>query len=588
MIKDVKYKKVSEVLDSSTTGGNLFVIPDYQREYKWQKEHWSYLFNDIDESENELNHFLGTILCVQEGNQSKFEVVDGQQRLTTLSILYLAIYARIKYFLENPHGLDLNELNPHKYALEARLRVQNGQKIILTSQNQNNEDFKFLLASNQLIPSLATPRNFGNRRISKVFNYFKSRVDEYNFSDLKDFLTKLDSALIVQITVENYQHAYILFESLNNRGEPLTPVDIIKNNIFKNGSEINLPDGDLTDRWNQFLSGLSTYQDQERFFRHLYNAFKGEEPLTYNKAPSVCTRSNLITIYEKLLERKPEEVFNEIQEKSIIYSMFLNTEGNDEFSVYFKDLIHINFSTGYLLLIYLFSKFSKNKKELKKVCEFLVKYAVRRNLTDFPATRDLDRNFMELIGILNESPNRFSDSVIKFLSNPRRSASFEVFKEKLMGGIYDENVRICRFLLCKLEESNRPENAKSDLWETSGEASKKYSYTIEHVLPEGNLPSHWIQMLAQGDIDRAKEIQSKYAHTLGNLTLTVSNAALSQREFSVKKNFIIKNRKAGYNDDMWLNQQIAAANIWTSREIENRTEVLRDKILAMFDYPLVN
>ena len=162
------------------------------------------------------------------------------------------------------------------------------------------------------------------------------------------------------------------------------------------------------------------------------------------------------------------------------------------------------------------------------------------------------------------------------------SASDDLFAEKLRGPIYDENSGACRFILCSLAQRGMTNETYVDLWRQYD--SKQYVWSIEHIFPQGtNIPQPWVDMIAGGDPAKAREYQTLYVHTFGNLTITGYNSALSNKSFSEKRD-----RKGnagkyiGYRNGLNLNADVADKDIWTIDIINERTEKLVQEILSFF------
>ena len=168
-----------------------------------------------------------------------------------------------------------------------------------------------------------------------------------------------------------------------------------------------------------------------------------------------------------------------------------------------------------------------------------------------------------------------------------RSASDDLFKEKLSGDIYEDNVGITRFLLCELAEGYMTKETSKDLWEQEeqGKNGKKvYVWTIEHIFPEGEkVPSDWVDMIANGDKELAQDYRDRYVHKLGNLTITGFNSKLSNMSFERKKER--KNDEGnyiGYKNGLGINAEIAQKDSWTIKDITDRTERLVNELLDKY------
>ena len=152
----------------------------------------------------------------------------------------------------------------------------------------------------------------------------------------------------------------------------------------------------------------------------------------------------------------------------------------------------------------------------------------------------------------------------------------------MRGPIYDENVGATRFILCMIAKKGMTVETEKNLWHRSN--SNQYVWTIEHVFPQGsNIPESWVEMIADGDSEKAKEYQARYVHTLGNLTITGYNATLGNKSFFEKKERTDSNGSyIGYRNGLNLNLDICAQDKWTVDIIEKRTDKMVEQILEMF------
>lgn len=247
---------------------------------------WNQLFDDI--ISNEEGYFLGSYICVSTRTMGtpELELIDGQQRFTTISILLATIYSRLN---KNREKLDEDEISTLiNIKKELTYNVEKGiykPKLLLQVQNSNLDDYLSLLYENEIISDkIKKLNNAGNRRIYKAFKYFNKCIDEYinenlnennnEISLLLDLKDKFNEAIIVGIEVDSHKDAYMLFESLNNRGIPLSAVDLIKNTLISSSESSNKSD-ECYEEWKTALGYLTDeYSTQERFFRQYYNAFR--------------------------------------------------------------------------------------------------------------------------------------------------------------------------------------------------------------------------------------------------------------------------------------------------------------------------
>ena len=399
------------------------------------------------------------------------------------------------------------------------------------------------------------------------------------------------------IEVSNHADAYTLFESLNNRGTPLTAVDLIKNLLL---ARLDIDDNGNIDyyfeKWTQILNYIGDdYSVQERFFRHNYNAFRKSMNAPFKKVDRqyplgvIATRTNLLSIYERVITLNPRKFLELILDNANIYSTFLlrnQDDINDLLRDSYIDLERVQGTPSYLLLLYL----EKNKDDLNlhendlvMINKLLVRFFVRRNLTDIPATRDLTRIFMSLVEELEDNSltgSKIYDNIRQKLINV--SAQDEVLIERLSGPIYDDNSGATRFILCAMAKQGMTFENQIDLWKYNN--AKQYVWTTEHIFPQGeNTPECWVNMIANGDMALAKEYKDAHVHTLGNLTLTGYNSSLSNRSFEEKKERKDNNGNyVGYKNGLNLNADVVSENRWTVDLIQARTRRMVDKAFELF------
>jgi hypothetical protein len=601
MIKSVNNYPVSQLFD--VEAGVVYAIPRYQREYTWSKSQWEALFDDVQE--NDPGYFLGSIICINQTNDTlavqRLEVVDGQQRLTTLSLLFAAMYQSLKLLdvdLDEDQRSDVNNLK-RKLVLK---RGEDQLRVIPQIQNNNHSDYCAVLSDVGVISKCDAPAYAGNRKIFRAFRYFQSRIEEMldgesdRVASIMALLDKASKACLVKIEVESHADAYTLFESLNNRGMPLTAIDLIKNKLL---ARLETTEPGKVDHyfkvWSKLLSYLGDdYSIQERFFRHYYNAFKDPLNVPFRKDGDkrkdplgpVATRSNLIQIYEKLINQDAKHHLQGIRAAGQLYALMLARNADEAWAPLekpLKDLDRIQGAPSYLLMLYLLVEreaLDIDAAQLSEIASLLVRFFVRRNLTDTPPTRDLTRLFMAMIDKL---ASLSGDAVLSTVRAELLavSASDATFRSKLNGPIYEENAGVTRFVLCALAEQSMTKETWVDLWKYE---DKIFVWTIEHIFPQGdNIPASWVTMIANNDANRAKEIQQTHVHKLGNLTISGFNSALGNKSFKDKRDRTdTEGRAVGYKNGLKLNTELAIAEAWSMEQIDARTSALVDQVVSLF------
>lgn len=592
MIKSVNKYQVHQLF--SIEDKIIYAVPRYQREYAWGKNHWERLFNDL--MDNDPGYFLGSIICINQSADSlvvqRLELVDGQQRLTTLSLLFAAVYHAIKSREKELDDEQRDELSNLKRKLVLK-KYDDQIRIIPQIQNNNQGDYRALLSSEVgIIEGYEVPANAGNRKIFRAYRHFQKRIGELTEASenrilsIMNFLEKVNQSWLVKIEVDSHADAYMLFESLNNRGLPLTAIDLIKNKLLAKLESVELGKiGEYFDQWNYLLGCLGDdYSVQERFFRQYYNAFR-EDLRSIYQVP-VATRSNMIEIYEKIIDQGAKDFLGKIILAGKQYSVILGTSPDpfpDFLKKSFMDLERIEGTPSYVLMLFLLLRKETLKlddRQIAAIVSFLRNFFVRRNLTDTPPTHDLTRIFMAIIGKLS---GLTGDAILRVIRDQLLplSAPDETFRTKLDGPVYEENSGVTRFVLCTLAEQSMTKEAMIDLWRSE---NKLLVWTIEHIFPQGsNIPEPWIEMMAGGNEEEAKRIQESYVHRLGNLTITGFNQSLGNRSFTDKRDRTDRQgRPVGYKNTLKLNEDLATAEGWSVTQIEARTKKLVDQAMALF------
>ena len=548
---------------------------------------------------------MGTIIAVNKTAEalveSILEIVDGQQRITTLTLLLLAVYSELserKSSLEEDQLSDLSQLR-RMFVLGKPTRT----RVRLQQQNRNNDDFHVTLVEAGISvddPPAPKVTHVGNRRIKRAFRFFEDAIRRRYAPDgsdavdvLFDVLLRVKRTVLVTLEVESHADAFVLFESLNNRGLPLSPIDLIKNSLLAQADRVGGVGIDLAYKcWDSWLSILGdNYADQERFFRQFYNAFKAQWDLTVANM-AVATRARLITIYEAML-KGDFDVFSERMDRATLAYKRIISGGEDEgaateLDASLRQLSRVQGAPSYILLLNLMinqDELDIKDSELRAIVDLLTSFFVRRNLTNIPPTYALDRLFISMVeGWVLDASLPALEQVRGGLVNV--SVSDDLFGEFLRGPVYDENSLITRFILVSLAEEGMTNELWVDLWQRSqvGKASGKevYRWTIEHIVPQGrNLPGEWVEML--GGKEESQRVLEEEVHRLGNLTITGYNSTLGNRSFEEKRDRKDASGKfVGYRNGLELNAELANAASWTGSDIEKRTQVLVQRALEKF------
>lgn len=635
---EVQKQALSQILPIADN--TFYHIPKYQRAYTWKKENWEALYDDIDS--NDLGHFLGAIICVkknkEDGQTKIYDVIDGQQRLTTLSIFLMALYNKSKMLMQEVGWNEdlLTQVSDLKRQLiyssndklydkfdteETEGNRYKYLRLVPSTQKSNYEDYKYVLKNELGLISrdMDQPSYYSRRGIKKAYDYFTDRLNKLEASS-KDFRSalmnlnnKVQSVNLINVIVGSSADAFIIFETVNNRGIPLTAIDIIKNKVLADLEKQKQSVDVSYEEWNRIIENLNDSNLQIRFLRQFYNGFqylKGEQNQDRMKVKNVnkASKNSLIKIYETIVERDSNWILEQLIARSKSYKELVYAEVNNEaLQKKLEDLSYVKAAPTYTTLLLLKDYANVPDKAMIEIVDVYIKFFTRRNITDTPPTRDLDTIQVKLAekitkmvdnGDAEKLNGQWLYSELKSLTTISPLAEF---RNRLNGRLYDENREMTRFLLIKLEESTRSKEQKIDFWERK--KSGKSVWTIEHVFPQGNnIPKEWVQMIADGDEALAKEIQDEHVHRLGNLTMSVYNSNLSNKGLLKKQNQKLTNSDGttvniGYLNGLYLNEleftlgddsgkTHALKNVpqWTREHIESRGRVMIEKIIELFKF----
>ena len=634
-------------------------IPKYQRPYSWTPEDWQQLLDDIQDDSNDVEgHFMGSVICVdassgRPGEPRVFELIDGQQRLTTLSCLLIAIWSKFNEVLINALAADSESamdeddlsdlkatmddvrrkiLRERRYHIDEPLppiptgaaevanlfyiarkkRTDYFCRLLPSTQDANRDDYMFGLTSFGLLSdvNVLKPRNWGNRRIAKCLRYMFDQLPN-DVLALKALVRRINALVFIHIKVNSQSDAFRLFEAINNRGVPLSALDIIKNAMLAAlEREAAGSIDEAFEMWSSMTEQLgSDTSVHESYLRHFYNAFQIEPGRSVARA-NRATKSTIIDIFETLIKTDAKGLLTDLANRAKYYGAIIqpeNAEISEQRRARLLNLSHIEAKPSYQFLLYLLDREALGQckpAETNKVIDLIASYFVRRNLTGIPATNRLDAVFIDLVArcekaLLSGSPSLTFDFVrTAILDTPRGDspATDDQMKDALNDYIYLNNPGIARYLLCHYVESRATDEDCVDLWRRTDKG--RYVWTIEHVLPQGEpLKKGWIEMLANGDADVAADIQEEHKDLLGNLTLSAYNSNLSDAAFPQKQK---KSKVAlagetayiGYMNGMVLNTlqykigttklSLATTTIWNEKHILARGKVLSAAIMKAF------
>lgn len=541
-----------------------FVIPIYQRTYSWGERECRQLWDDIlrtGRNDKVSAHFVGSIVYVERGlysvsSQSPLLVIDGQQRLTTVSLLMEAL-ARSLSDAEPLEGFSTRKLRNY-YLLNPEETGEKHYKLILS---QTDKASLIALLDNQPKPKEHSIRLEAN------FDFFRERVAEVK-DELPALCKGLAKLMIVDISLNRDQdNPQLIFESLNSTGLELSQADLIRNFILM-GLEPQLQTKLYEQYWRPMevdfgQEGYATHFDG--FMRHYLTVKTGDIP-------------NVREVYEAFKQhaRAPEvakagveALVADIRAFAGHYcAMALGSEPDAELKAAFHDLRELKVDVAFPFLLELYADYAARrlaKSELLYATRWIESYVFRRAVCGIP-TNSMNKTFATFNRAMKK--DRYLESVAAhFLLLPsyRRFPADDEFQRELqVKDLY--NFRSRSYWLRRLENHDRKERVPVD------------EYTIEHILPQNeNLSAQW-----KGDLGPEWErIQKTWLHTLGNLTLTGYNPELSDRPFAEKRDM-----KGGFKESpLRMNEGLGSLESWDENAIKARAVRLAARAVGVWAAP---
>lgn len=546
-----------------------FVIPIYQRTYSWTERECRQLWDDIVRTGgNEVitAHFIGSIVYIEKGlyqitSQSPLLVIDGQQRLATLSLLIAALAKELENFSddrqEQVEGFSPRKLRNY-YLINPEEESERHYKLILSQTDKNS-----LIA---MVTGNTLPKEH-SRRIIENYKLFEKWIAEHQ-GDLTTICKGIAKLVVVDIALSRDQdNPQLIFESMNSTGRELTQADLIRNFILM-GLEPDLQTHLYENYWRpmELDFGQEAYGTHfDNFMRHYLTVKIGEVP-------------RLDKIYEafKTYARSPEiekagveALLSDIRDFARYFcAMVLGAEEDQGLSWAFHDLRELKVDVAYPFLLELYSDYNSDilsKEDFLATVRLVEAYVFRRAICSIP-TNSLNKTFATFTKALKK--DRYLESIqAHFLLLPsyRRFPHDEEFKKEVQArDLYNFSRR--SYWLRRLENYGRKERVGVD------------EYTIEHILPQNeNLSKEWQDALGP----EWERIHETWLHTLGNLTLTGYNTEYSDRPFKDKRNM-----PGGFKESpLKLNQELGQLDQWNEDSIKARARRLSEITVSVWQAP---
>lgn len=538
-----------------------FIIPIYQRTYSWQFKQCALLLKDIQEaSKFEQGHFIGSIVYFQPdihtiAEINKYLVIDGQQRLTTISLLIAAL---VKFIEENPDcEVDTTAKKLKNYYL-------------FNAEEDNDLYFKLLLTrrDKETLSNLLTNKPLPTKhsqRIIENHEYFFKQIDKNNINKIYKGLQKL---IVVDVALErDKDNPQLIFESLNSTGLNLSQADLIRNYILM-GQEAIFQKHLYETYWYPMEQSFGENISALPWFMRDYLTMK------LNTIPKIGEVYDTFKLYFNNHKDKLgiENIVKSLYEYSQYYvAIALQKEEDKTLKSVFKEITKLRMDTSYPFLLAIYGDYKNEHITLDEFIEILnltKNYVFRRAICGIP-TNSLNKTFATIYKSLKSET--YAESVkaaFMLMDGYRRFPDDAEFTREIqLKDVY--NFRSRNYLLESLENFKRKELVNAE------------NYTIEHIIPQNpKTPIEWQKELGEN----WKQVKEKYLHTLGNLSLTAYNSELSDKPFANKKTIT-----GGFNDSpLFLNKSVRIADVWNEQAINNRAIELGQRALKVWPSPYLD
>lgn len=548
-----------------------FIIPIYQRQYSWTHDQCEQLWKDIERAGRQEveGHFIGSVVYVESGLYSHSDVpqllvIDGQQRLTTSTLLIAALSQEIRLRMSESVAAVLEGTNAKKL-----------KNYYLCNDNEEGTDLYYKLvltkSDNQALRRIVIGRGESETestlRVDQNYAFFAKKLNKADNPLLTTIYKGLQKLLIVDISLDRERdNPQLIFESLNSTGLALSQADLIRNYVLMD-LEPNLQNRLYNEYW----------YPMERDFGHgeygwLFNQFMRDFlTVKTGNPPRIGDVYEAFKAYMASSGDEIEELVADVRRHASYYVAFVREqEADTKLLDAFKDLNSYKVDVAYPLVLELYHDYAHNileRDEFEECVRIIESYAFRRFVCGIP-TNSMNKTFARFSKDLDKGKYLESfQALFLNLTSYRRMPKDDEFKRCLLTkDMY--NMRNKAYWLRRLENHGRKERVLVE------------DYTIEHVLPQNpKLSETWQSELGEN----WKQIQETYLNTLGNLTLTGYNPELSDRPFAEKRDM-----EGGFaQSPLKLNRSLVQQTSWNEQAIIERSKQLSDLMTKVWHLPKV-
>ena len=526
------------------TNGRTFAVPRFQRNYKWDEDQWEELWQDlIAVATNDKEHYMGSIVLKTHDTRKHFEVIDGQQRLVTLTLFVLAAVQCFESWAAQGHDPDANKERAQLYRGRF-LRAKDAASLVETSRLElNRNDSAFFRSTLLQLRKPVSPSRLreSEKLMWRAFSYFLNQLqdrfggnqDAVGLSYLLDSAS--DKLLFIQILVSDEMDAYTVFETLNARGTQLTVTDLLKNYLFSRFGKDEHAIDVAEDQWNRITTNRE--KDFPKLLRHYWNSHHGvtRPPRLFKEIrESIKKHDDAITLLD------------ELETVSILYSALRNPGDELWLEVpaarkFVAEIDLFGVTQCYPLLFASWQHMKDDFVSVLRICSVIsFRYIVIGKLN----TQPMEREYVEAArkvrqGAIKTPAQLFSSLRSLYVADEQFEADFALAKMPT-----PNNRQLVRYVLLALENQIS----------ANGRSYEGDSATVEHILPE-NPDESWLAIFQE---------PSAYIYRLGNYTLleAAANRKIERKQLAEKK---IEYLKSGYklsNNFGW--------NAWTPIQLNDR------------------
>ncbi|EFG29059.1 hypothetical protein HMPREF0400_00622 [Fusobacterium periodonticum 1_1_41FAA] len=551
-------RKITKLFSESDT---VFSIPVYQRDYNWQEKQCQRLFKDIlqtGKNEKVSSYFLGSIVYIHDGiygvGEKEFHVIDGQQRMTTLTLLFLAIYFKLKgTILAKDADKIYNQyvVNPYSEK-EIKLKLLPPEENLYILNKISHNKFNELEA-------------FQDRNMLKNYLFFEKELETLSFEDMKHLSNGIEKLIYIDIALEKGKDdPQKIFESLNSTGLDLSQGDLIRNYIL-----MDLERGEQNRIYKEIwipIENNCKVSDGSEITSYVSDFIRDYLTL---KTEKISSKPKVFETFKVYYEKENDEKLEDMKKYSEAYSYIIKPSLEKDRDIqreldYLKSLDKTVINTFLIGILKDYKDNILEKDELLNILILLQSYLWRRYITEKP-TNALNKIFQGMYGKISRSGNYY-ENLVDVLMAEDFPTDEELESALKLKNVYKDKEKL-NYVFKKLENYNH-----NELIDFENE-----KITIEHIFPQKPNKA-WKENYSDNELEQ----MISFKDTISNLTLTGSNSNLSNKAFHEKRDDEVHGYK---NSKLYMNKYLGRLEEWNLLSMEARFESLYDDIIKIWKRP---